>query len=512
MIPATEQSTYPIRHTPTEVANPARKFLSLAGHMKTIFIAIEQGFTARYLLRTSLFETLKQSGARIVILAPNADEPYFANEFRDKNVFIEKYEVDQYRFKKSRWRTFFTQARFYTYNSTYHVNVPHYWYKFDKKNRKVNNFAQRVGYIFFDPFVGMLRRFKLIRKLAIWFESAFFTHKVHTSLFEKYQPEALLVTSIGNFLNDCYIMREARYHKCKVVSAILSWDNTTTKGMAGALCDRVIAWTPVMKEELMQLHDIPEKKIFIGGVAYYDIYFNQSIYDKPWLIDRFQLTNDLKTILLCLMSPTQFRWNLQLVETVSRIIASNQLKLPAQLLVRPHPIYFDLENGKRKFEKEYNELRSLEKKYPFLHFDHLSILSRKISFDMPAEEMKKLGTILKYSDVLLCFFSSMMIEGSIFDVPIINLGLYEKNNLPLQIQESHDHARRVLDTGGVKTAYNEQDLTDLLNLYLEHPETDREGRQRVVANETGPNKGSAGEAIGTEILRFLGESKAPDGK
>ena len=86
----------------------------------------------------------------------------------------------------------------------------------------------------------------------------------------------LVVTSLGTFNYDQLFMRQARKHKIKVISVILSWDNTTTRGYPSATSDLIITWTDIMKKELIHLNDIDETKIKVGGVAHYDQYFNNN--------------------------------------------------------------------------------------------------------------------------------------------------------------------------------------------------------------------------------------------
>ena len=65
---------------------------------------------------------------------------------------------------------------------------------------------------------------------------------------------------------DQYLMREARNWGIKVLSIILSWDNTTTHGMAAAVSDMVIAWTENMKKEFVG-EEIRGKKLSIIGLG-----------------------------------------------------------------------------------------------------------------------------------------------------------------------------------------------------------------------------------------------------
>lgn len=467
---------------------------------------MEQGFSARYLLRTDIFQELKTSGARIVVLSPNHDEAYWKKEFESENVFVEpfqSYHCKQF-FDRSRLQKFFQIVRLYSHNHNYPVPRTIHWYKQFKKTRQNDSLQRRFYNLVVDLAIMFLKRSKLLRRVFIFVECLLFPGHFHEELFRKYKPQLLLVTSLGNSLSDQFIMREARKHGTRVVSIILSWDNTTTKGMAGAFADKVIAWTPTMKEELVLYHDLPQQRITVGGAAHYDAYFNGGLAsDRSKLLETYGFLHDRRLIFLCLTTPTQFPWNPHLVEVLAKAVTNDQLGHPCQLLVRPHPIYFKIENGRRPFQDEYEKLIELKKHYRFLQVDPPTILSQEMSFDMPKEEMKKLGSILKHADVLICWFSSMMIEASIFNVPTINMALFEKNDIPIHVSVSHNHIRRILDTGGVRTVYSEEDLLNTINLYLDRPGTDQLGRQRIVDNETGHNRGCAGKAIGREILKYL---------
>lgn len=475
---------------------------------KTIFIAVEDGFSSRYLLRTDIFKVLKSSGVRIVILAPTADEKYFRDEFGGDNVFFERFEsekCDDY-LEKSLFQKFLKNVRLYTANNGYPINFTKHWYAFYRKNRPHHTLIEKFHNCLFDSLVFLLGRLKFLRRLEIYLEGIFFPGNFHKQLFLKYQPDILLTTSLGNLQNSQYIMREARKYGTKAVSTILSWDNPTTKGMAGALADNVVAWTETMKQELVHCHDIKPKKIFVGGVAHFDVYFHhEQLMTRKRLFEQYGLSDERKLIFLCLMSPTQFAWNSRLIEIIGKAISDESFDFPCQLLVRFHPIYFRIQNGKMKFKKDIEQLMSIKDKYPHIHYDIPDVLSRTMSYDMPASEMRKVGSILKHTDVLLSFFSSMMIEASIFQTPVINAALYPKNNIPTEVIIAHNHIKRILDTGGVRTAYTEQQLKDTINLYLHTPEQDREGRQEIQNRETVPFQGNAGERIGYYIQSLLKE-------
>jgi hypothetical protein len=155
------------------------------------------------------------------------------------------------------------------------------------------------------------------------------------------------------------------------------------------------------------------------------------------------------------------------------------------------------------FREQAERLLAVGREYPHVHFDVPAALSRNMSFDMPASEMTKVGAILREADCLLCWFSSTMIEASIFDTPVVNVALHPKRGIPTEEQMKYEHLSRILRTGAARTAFTEPQMIDAIRDCLRSPETGREGRRAVVDREVGPFRGEAGRRVGEHILRVL---------
>jgi len=464
-------------------------------------LVVNQGFSARYLLRSKIFDILKKSGLKIVILSPAAFDKNFTQEFSGDKIFHELYRPQKYRDINSKIYQFFTQAYFLSFKNIYKNNCTNYWrskrfYSSSSPLRKLSNTILKLV-IFF------LNRSEACRKIFIKIESLI-TSQVHKNIFKKYKPDLLLINSVGVLPYDRFIMQEAKKNDSKVLSLILSWDNTTTKGLAGASVDYAIAWTNKMYRELVDFHDVDPKKIFIGGVAQYDDYFETTrLMTKDSLIRKFNISKDKKIIFYCLESPTSYKHNPKVLEILAEKILSGSISSPCQLIVRPHPIYFRSDNGRSIYEEDLKELEGIKKQYPFVIFDYPEILENNINHDMPSTESLKLGALLKYSDVVLSFYSSMAIEASIFNTPIINVELFDRHNISNKIVANHAHNKRVLSTGGVKSASNINDLVKFINDYLNDPSLDDAGRKRIIEQETGPNKGNAAYEIANHIVSLV---------
>ncbi len=316
---------------------------------------------------------------------------------------------------------------------------------------------------------------------------------------------------MGFFDFDQYLMREAKRHGAKIISLILSWDNTTTRGMGGAFADHVIAWTDLMKTELVQLHDIKPKNVFVGGVAHFDHYFREdSVYPRKQFLAKFGLSEHRKIIFFATKSPTGFPWNPDVVEILADAVSRNLFVCPCQLLVRLHPIHFRRQNGALRFKHFFDRYDQLARDHNHLVFNIPNIQSTAIAFDMPDTELSDVASIFSYSDVMVNIFSTMNIEASIFDLPTINVAFdgssHREKKSPrenIKIDEMQSHNQRIIHTKGVRVAYSPNELIDGINLYLQNPDLDKEGRRRIVEQECGPHQGSAGRRIADHILQVI---------
>jgi hypothetical protein len=486
-----------------------------SGHFEqhTVFFCVHQGFATRYFLRTDIFRVLKAAGVRIVILTPNSDETYFCKEFEGSNVFIEELKHAEYSFNMSRSRIqkFLQFLRLLTLSDKGNLATI--------RRREIRSKPQARGIMgklqqwLVCLIVPLFRRSFFMRNLLIGFESLLFTPDCHRELFHEYKPDMVLVSGLGYWSEDAYLMREARRHEAMVVPVILSWDNTSTKGMAGARPDYVIAWTENMKQELVTYHDIAPDKIFVGGVAHYDIYYTQhSPISWSELSESLGLAPDRRLLLFATGSPTVYSdVNADIVRMIGQAIQRDDFVQPCQLLIRVHPIYLGRGTDPGD-ESKIDELRRLVSGFSHVFLDVPETKSEKLGFDMPSSDMYRLRTMLENASVLVNQYSTLMLEASIMDVPIINAGLDTFNEKLQDVNscvEDYPHLRRIIAAGCATTARNEQELIKYINAYLSDPALNAIGRRAVRTDECGPNKGRAGAAIAECILSLLSTGDIP---
>ena len=353
------------------------------------------------------------------------------------------------------------------------------------------------------------RKFKGFRRATVELEGKLFPGKMYDHYFDKYDPQMLITSSLG-YMIDPFFMRAARRHNCRIVSIIHSWDNPTTKDYRGIEPDHVIAWNDIMKEEVNIFHDIPDEKIFTGGIAHWDFYFNGTFTPNSRKIfcKNFDFDKNKKIIFYGTSSPVLFKNSFDVVQKLLEKIQSGVIPEQVQLLVRLHPTYLTNQNSYYGGVKKeyYSRMKDIIQKYPNLVcFNIPEVKFLTDDYDMPIEDMYMLANILHHSSILLTEYSTLMIEAAIFDLPIINVAMhnFRDTDKPASYFENFTHIKRILKTGACKNAYNYGDLLEYINDYLEDSSRDNQKRKQLVAQEITTNIGCAGQAIGKHLSKLL---------
>lgn len=486
----------------------------------TILIPINQGFSARFILQTDVFRRLQSTpGNQIVLLVPEENE-YFRAFLKYPNVRLARYEMEKchsYRYGSAFERRMHLLRLWVQNERGGDIQTTHdVFLAYLKDHRKrLGQGLGRLKKLAIWTVVKAFRNSKLLRQAYLWVEHTFFAPAIHREVFERFRPDVLVVTSLGTFNFDEYLMREARKLDIPVVSVILSWDNTTTRGMPGAWADHVLSWTENMKKELIQLNDVPEEKITVSGVPHFDHYYNEDkLIKRADLFQKLGLDPAKKVIFFVTKSPNGYAWNSQVAELILNAIESGEISRDAQLLVRLHPIYYRMKDGGLLFQKFLDEFHELQRRFPgfVINVPEMVTGSGTLNYSMPESEIIMLASILKHSDVVVNMFSTLNVEASIFDAPIVNVSFDAKELSPeersrlkarydIGMDERQTHNQRIIQTGGIAMAYSPDELVRHVNAYLLDRRKDQEGRRKIATHEAGPRPGTSGMFIADYIMK-----------
>jgi hypothetical protein len=106
---------------------------------------------------------------------------------------------------------------------------------------------------------------------------------------------------------------------------------------------------------------------------------------------------------------------------------------------------------------------------------------------------------LAYQDVQVNVSGTMIVDSAIFDKPTVCVYYDVPSNVLEGLSVKRFYKRSdmqpIVHSGGMRLANSPDECIRLINQYLENPNLDTEGRQRIRDQEVGPLDGRAGERL-----------------
>jgi hypothetical protein len=477
--------------------------------MPTVMLVVTQGFAARYLLRTGILARLRERGADIVVLAPNADEPYLRAELAAAGATLEPLRAAETTAQRSRlWMLLYSLR---TYSLGDPRSSPAFVTKYEGFRRQIR--AERPFAAFcVHVAVQALWRSRLLRRALLALESRVIRLDAHADVFDRHRPAVVVTTGLGYSLPEALVLREAAARGIKTAAAISGWDNPSSKGYRGADVDRVFAWSDSMADQVARFHDYPRERVAVEGVAHFDRYVaDGALWDRETLCERTGLDPDRRIVLFATSAPGLYAHNIDVVRGLVGALGAGRFG-EAQLVARLHPIFF---RGDQVAPLE--ELRALAAAHPHLHLDVPDIVSERLRCDLADEDNVRFSSLLASCDVLACVFSTTTLEAFIANRPVV-FGTWTAHLERTDGAEPADqpdgsaqrpwhefaHMREVVDSGAVPVADSMPALVDAIAAALADPEHGAEARRAIARRECGPTDGRSGERIADGMLALAG--------
>jgi hypothetical protein len=205
-----------------------------------------------------------------------------------------------------------------------------------------------------------------------------------------------------------------------------------------------------------------------------------------------------------------FAPNFPNIEALAKLVSSNTLAEPSQLLIRLHPSHF--QDKPKIFAEERARVFDLEKKYPHVHVVQPVALGGSLGY-YGGEDMDEKSSMMAYSDVVVTVYSTMLVETAVHDTPMIAAtidvpgGWNKKGKFSLSLKEIGDWPthKRFRDAKAGRVATNESELRDALNMYLKDRTIDSAERRKFVEDEITFTDASSGKRTAEYILSILGK-------
>jgi len=324
----------------------------------------------------------------------------------------------------------------------------------------------------------ILRRSRLARQALVRSQLRF-TPNIYADLFENYQPD-LVVASTPGWRWDRYLLREAVKRGVKTAACIVGWDNPSSYRLPGSPVDWVTCWSQIQKEELVLGSDWHPERVNVAGIPSYDGYFR-----RQWLIPRDEYfamhgLDPQRKLLSYASSFVTFSPNYPNIETLARLVSSDGLAEPCQLLIRLHPNHF---MPGSLYEQEAARVRQLIKDMPYVHLVEPVPLGGELGY-YSGEDMPEKASMMAYSDVFLTVYSTMVVETALHSRPIVSVcidtpgGWNTPGKFSLSLTEIGEWPthQRFRAAGAGRVAFNGEQVREAVNFYLRNPHADEEAR------------------------------------
>jgi len=463
--------------------------------MKTIAITISHGLLVRNILRTEVLKFLKaDKNVRVApVILPLTSfykSKEFATEFNDKNV-----EVVNWPHKLNGMEWLLRKLEDILFFNINHVDT----IRIKEMVQKKKNYPKYLLFATIGKILGKNRN--LLKAMEMFDRSVFsYKNKKYWNVFGENKPSLVFST---DFLctYDWGLVKAAKYYKVPVIAMVASWDHLT-KGMLPTKFDRVIVWNDFLKEQLIEYYGYKPEEIFVSGIPQFDYYvkLKKKILPREKFLKTVGATPKQKLITYTTSPPTLSPHEPEIIEVICEAIKSRKIKYPAHVHVRFHP------------GDNFSRYEKLKKYEGLVTFEEpgKSVSTKNFVWNPDWEDMTHYAGLLSHSDVVINVCSTVTIDASAFDTPVINIAFdgHEKKPYWDSALRYYDytHYKRIVSTKGAKIARSEEELIKQINGYLNNPALDREGRKRIVKEMSYKFDGKAGERIAKYILNFLNES------
>lgn len=477
---------------------------------KRMFISADHGLAIVYFLQSDVCPRLLEAGIEIVLLTDDGLVREIQQRFGRPGLIVEGLRLAQARQYSNResaeiqwWLHFLRRVGSSNRINTEAMDSYIEQVAVEEPNRR--RILMPLAWLA----IGILRRSRGARRMLNRLQRRF-NPRLYQDLFERYRPE-LVVASTPGWRLDRYLLREAASRGVPTASVIVGWDNPSSYSLTGAPTDFMTCWSEIQRQELVLGSDWSPDRVNIGGIPIYDGYFR-----GEWGVPReeyfrlHRLDPDRKLIgYAC--SFVSFSPNLQNVEALARLIRSDELAAPSQLLVRLHPNHFlDV----HLFAEERERIRRLSDKTPHMRVVEPVPLGGELGY-YSGEDMPEKTSMMAHSDVFVTVYSTMVVEAAVHDRPIVSLCLdapggwntARKYSLALSRIGDWPTHQRFRESGAGRVALSEEALRQAVNACLEDPQADQAKRRAFVESEVTFTDGSAGRRTAEYLLSLVEKSE-----
>jgi dihydroneopterin aldolase len=457
-----------------------------------VFVSVPSGVSAGNILRGGLIDRLLEANRDIdvVIVSPLVRDTAFVQEFKRPRVMFEDLPPHTPAGLEARLLALI-QAGYLDSGVTESVRIRREEAIAKKSIRWIR--AKRLLTSVVAP--SMLRkptRYDLIDRMI--------SHAHAEQLFDRYTPVLLVASSPGLIFSEVPILRTAVRRGVRTIVVDPSWDNFTNKLIPVRRADRLVVWNDIMKEQAVELHGYAPDQVRVSGPPHWDRYFRPGpVISREAFFARIGADSSGRLITLMTTGRSLYDYYPRVVRVLMDAIKDGRWGA-AQLLVRLHP---------RDDLDRYDEFRGTPNLIIEKPFKKTVKSGDGLEVDITADNQQHLADTLRYSDVVVTVASTIAIEASIFDTPVVDVSFDGETQIEFAKSARRyykfTHYANITRRGAAPVAETPEALIEHVGRYLADRTLDGEGRRLVVQDQVQFTDGKSSERIAKFVVEELAD-------
>ncbi|MGB1109403.1 MAG: hypothetical protein ACPG4N_03560 [Gammaproteobacteria bacterium] len=325
-------------------------------------------------------------------------------------------------------------------------------------------------------YAKFLKRLGLRWHHIVGFAQRWGHYQPFADVLDEEKPDAIVYSNMMIGQSDC--LREAKRRGIPIILDIPSWDQITAKGPMTVRPDFLLAWGDEMKNDAASIHSIDPQHIVTTGPLYFDTYFDRPpTWDRQTFCAKYGIDPTKKILLYTLSRIREDKCTLIFIDKILDIMRSGRLGHDCHLVVRTSPL------EPLKDIKGLSGSDDVTIQTPSGHFD----ASGHNWLPNDDELEQRMSTILN-ADVMLMIQSTMVLDATFLDRPILNLAYDAGLELPWHQSVRHrfefTHAHTYQEVGATWMVRSDAELEEALKGYLDHPGLKAENRSALIDRTT----------------------------
>ncbi len=336
-------------------------------------------------------------------------------------------------------------------------------------------------------------RLKFIKaKIVPWIYLRLFGGENFSSLFSQYNPSMIFAGHIyGQF--DTRLLGEAKRRQVKTAGMISNWDHFD-KYYLPLKPDFLLAQSEQIKDMAVKFQSYNSADISMVGYPHIDF-----IVSEKYAATRGEILKDLgfsenSKYILYISGSAYCPDEPDTIENILKWADDNKFGLDTKLVIRP---YLGGRGADRDFdEKKYNRFE-----------EHPRVVFYKKEFWGDLARSTQFINIMRHADAVISIYSTAVLEAAALNRPLVGIGFdgYKVRPFNRSIRRFmlREHFHDVLNSGGVSTAENFDDLFKILDNYLKNPHLHERERDKMFERLCYKRDGLASERVVTKMLDKL---------